>query len=31
MFFKGTRSRTASDISYEIDALGGEMNAFTGR
>lgn len=31
MFFKGTRSRTASDISHEIDALGGEMNAFTGR
>lgn len=31
MFFKGTRSRTARDISHEIDALGGEMNAFTGR
>lgn len=31
MFFKGTRSRTATQISREIDALGGEMNAFTGR
>jgi predicted Zn-dependent peptidase len=31
MFFKGTRSRTATDISREIDALGGEMNAFTTR
>ncbi|MDH3771730.1 MAG: insulinase family protein, partial [Nitrospirota bacterium] len=27
--FKGTRNRTASQISNEIDALGGEMNAFT--
>lgn len=31
MFFKGTRSRSAAQISLEIDALGGEMNAFTGR
>jgi predicted Zn-dependent peptidase len=31
MFFKGTRSRSASQISKEIDALGGEMNAFTTR
>lgn len=31
MFFKGTRTRSAMDISREIDALGGEMNAFTGR
>lgn len=31
MLFKGTASRTATDISREIDALGGEMNAFTTR
>lgn len=31
MFFKGTRTRSASQISREIDALGGEMNAFTAR
>jgi len=31
MFFKGTRSRSAFEISREIDALGGEMNAFTTR
>lgn len=31
MFFKGTRTRSAMDISREIDALGGEMNACTGR
>lgn len=31
MFFKGTRRRSAAQISREIDALGGEMNAFTGR
>lgn len=29
MFFKGTATRSATDISQEIDALGGEMNAFT--
>lgn len=31
MFFKGTTSRSAAQISREIDALGGEMNAFTTR
>jgi predicted Zn-dependent peptidase len=31
MFFKGTRTRSAVQISREIDALGGEMNAFTTR
>lgn len=31
MFFKGTGSRSAAEISREIDALGGEMNAFTTR
>lgn len=29
MLFKGTATRSATDISREIDALGGEMNAFT--
>ncbi len=29
MFFKGTAARSATEISQEIDALGGEMNAFT--
>jgi predicted Zn-dependent peptidase len=29
MFFKGTERRTAKDIAIEMDALGGEMNAFT--
>jgi len=29
MMFKGTRNRSAAQISNEIDALGGEMNAFT--
>lgn len=29
MFFKGTQKRTAKDIAIEMDALGGEMNAFT--
>lgn|SRR5574341_171086 len=29
MFFKGTKNRTAKDIAIEMDALGGEMNAFT--
>ena len=29
MMFKGTKRRTAGQISNEIDALGGEMNAFT--
>ncbi len=31
MFFKGTTTRSATQISSEIDALGGEMNAFTTR
>ncbi len=31
MFFKGTSRRSAAEISREIDALGGEMNAFTTR
>jgi predicted Zn-dependent peptidase len=31
MFFKGTRRRSAMEISREIDGLGGEMNAFTTR
>lgn len=31
MFFKGTRARSATEISRAIDALGGEMNAFTTR
>ncbi len=31
MFFKGTRRRSAEAISREIDALGGELNAFTSR
>ena len=29
MMFKGTRRRSATQISNEIDTLGGEMNAFT--
>jgi len=29
LLFKGTRQRTALDISAEMDAVGGEMNAFT--
>src|SRR5919206_4309311 len=32
MFFKGTEKRpTARDISMEIDGIGGEFNAFTGK
>src|SRR3954447_25160315 len=32
MFFKGTEKRpSARDISLEIDAIGGEFNAFTGK
>jgi predicted Zn-dependent peptidase len=32
MFFKGTeRRRTARDIATEIDGIGGEFNAFTGK
>lgn len=29
MMFKGTRRRSAAQISREIDSLGGEMNAYT--
>jgi predicted Zn-dependent peptidase len=29
LLFKGTRSRTALDIAYAMDAVGGEFNAFT--
>src|SRR5487761_1199591 len=29
LLFKGTRTRTALDISSAMDAVGGEMNAFT--
>jgi predicted Zn-dependent peptidase len=31
MFFKGTKKRSAKDISFETDSLGGELNAFTSR
>lgn len=31
MFFKGTKKRSATDISIDIDSLGGELNAFTSR
>jgi predicted Zn-dependent peptidase len=31
LLFKGTRRRSAMDISAEIDAVGGELNAFTGK
>src|SRR3954470_8475461 len=32
MFFKGTeRRRTARDIAGEVDSIGGEFNAFTGK
>jgi predicted Zn-dependent peptidase len=31
MLFKGTERRTAHDIAREIDAVGGVLNAFTGR
>ncbi|NBM17834.1 pitrilysin family protein [Streptomyces sp. GC420] len=31
LLFKGTRSRSALDISSAIDAVGGEMNAFTAK
>ena len=31
MLFKGTRTRTARDIAREIDAVGGVLNAFTGK
>ena len=31
MMFKGTKKRSARDISYAIDAVGGEINAYTSR
>jgi len=31
MFFKGTRNRTAKQISMEVEALGGYLNAFTSK
>ena len=31
MYFKGTKKRSAKDISVETDSLGGELNAFTSR
>src|ERR1035438_6295466 len=31
LLFKGTGKRTALDISAEMDAVGGELNAFTAR
>ena len=31
MIFKGTRKRTALDIALEIEAVGGQLNAFTGK
>src|ERR687888_1484250 len=31
MAFKGTRRRTARDISVEIESVGGHLNAYTSR
>ena len=31
MLFKGTKKRSAFDIAKEIDAVGGVINAFTGK
>jgi predicted Zn-dependent peptidase len=31
MFFKGTQERTAFDIAYELERLGGYLNAFTSK
>jgi predicted Zn-dependent peptidase len=31
LLFKGTRSRTARDIAEAFDAVGGDLNAFTGK
>lgn len=31
MMFKGTKTRTALDISSSIDRIGGQINAFTGK
>jgi predicted Zn-dependent peptidase len=31
MVFKGTRNRTALDIARQMDSIGGNMDAFTGK
>ena len=31
LFFKGTQRRTAAQIAEEFDAIGGVLNAFTGK
>ncbi|MCD8091132.1 MAG: insulinase family protein [Clostridiales bacterium] len=31
MLFKGTKNRTAADIAFETDELGGQINAFTSK
>jgi predicted Zn-dependent peptidase len=31
MVFKGTTSRTARDIARQVDSIGGNMDAFTGK
>jgi predicted Zn-dependent peptidase len=31
MFFKGTKSRTATDIAEAFDSIGGQVNAFTSK
>lgn len=31
MIFKGTKNRTASEIASQMDALGGNLNAFTSK
>ena len=31
MVFKGTSNRTAEDIARQVDSIGGNMDAFTGK
>jgi predicted Zn-dependent peptidase len=31
MYFKGTKKRTAREIAFDIDSIGGDLNAFTSR
>jgi len=31
MLFKGTEKRTAADIAYEMDSIGGQINAYTAK
>lgn len=31
MMFKGTEKRTARDIAYDVEKIGGQFNAFTGK